>query len=86
MSDTHPQRVDGVEVNSVTDGSVVYDPAADRVHYLNHTAALVLELCTGENSVEEIVTLLQTAFELPEPPTAEVGACLDQLRGERLIS
>jgi coenzyme PQQ synthesis protein D (PqqD) len=86
MPDRGPERTDGIEVNAVADGYVVYDTARDRVHYLNHTAALVLELCTGENSTDEIVRLLQVAFELPEPPTREANDCLEQLRGEGLIT
>jgi hypothetical protein len=86
MPDPGPKRTDGIEVNAVADGYVVYDTARDRVHYLNHTAALVLEFCTGENSTDEIVRLLQVAFDLPEPPTREVNDCLDQLRAEGLIT
>ena len=86
MGDARPERVEGVEVSAVADGYVVYDPAKDRVHYLNHTAAVVLEFCTGENTVEEIVRLLQVAYELPEPPTREADECLAQLRQEGLIT
>ena len=46
----HPLAVDGVEVVPTADGYVVYDEQRDRVHYLNHTAVLVLEFCTGENT------------------------------------
>jgi hypothetical protein len=79
-------RADGIDVNVVADGYVVYDPARDRVHYLNHTAALILEFCTGENSQAEIVEMLQLAYELPEPPEDEVKDCIDLLRGEGLIA
>src|SRR5439155_6925151 len=44
-----PVRVDDLEINFVGDGYVVYHPARDRMHSLNHTAAVVLELCTGAN-------------------------------------
>jgi PqqD family protein of HPr-rel-A system len=80
-----PQRVGAIEVVPADDGYVVYHPGRDRVHYLNHTAALVLELATGENSDSEITRMLQVAYDLPEPPAQEVRACLEQLRGEGLI-
>ena len=86
MGDGRPERVEGVEVSAVADGYVVYDPAKDRVRYLNHTAAVVLEFCTGEHTVEEIVHLLQVAYELPEPPAREAGECLAHLRQEGLIT
>ncbi len=83
---TRPRKVEGVEVNEVADGFVIYDPERDRVHYLNRTAAIVLEFCTGENDADEIAQLLQAAFELPEPPELEIDECLKQLREEGLVS
>jgi hypothetical protein len=81
-----PLRADDLEVNEAADGYVVYQPARDRVHYLNHTAALVLELCTGANQAADIVHLLQRAYDLPEPPRQEIHDCLAQFRQEGLIS
>ncbi|MCU1449415.1 MAG: hypothetical protein JWP02_1585 [Acidimicrobiales bacterium] len=80
-----PVRNAKFEVNQVDDGYVVYDERRDRIHYLNHTGALVLELCTGENTSEDIVVVLQKAYDLPAPPEAETKACLQQLREEGLI-
>jgi hypothetical protein len=85
QSQPNPVAVDGVEVIPTADGYVIYDEDRDRVHYLNHTAALVLEFCTGDNTVEEIVELLQRAYELPEPPDQEARDCVAQLRSEGLL-
>jgi hypothetical protein len=81
-----PRKADGLEVNEVVDGYVVYQPARDRVHYLNRTAVVVLELCTGSNDAAAITGFVQEAFELAEPPTAEIVACLVQLQTEQLIA
>jgi hypothetical protein len=81
-----PNRLADIEINKVADGYVVYQPSRDRVHYLNHTATIILELCDGQNSADEIAGLLQGAYELPAPPAEEVAACLAQLRGEGLIA
>jgi coenzyme PQQ synthesis protein D (PqqD) len=81
-----PVRASHIEIGEVEDGYVVYDRARDRVHYLNHTAALVLELCTGDNEASSIAGLLRTAYELPEPPVEEIEGCLEQLREEGLIA
>jgi hypothetical protein len=78
--------MDGVEVVPTADGYVVYDEQRDRIHYLNHTAALVLEFCTGENSPGEIVRMLQLAYDLPEPPDEETRECLARLRAEGLVA
>ena len=81
-----PRQVEGVEINQVADGYVVYHLARDRVHYLNQTATIVLELCNGKNDAAKIASLLQTAYELPELPLEEVTGCLGQLRAEGLIA
>jgi hypothetical protein len=82
----HPLKAPDLEVSEVVDGYVVYQPARDRVHYLNRTAVVVLELCTGEHTVDAITALVQDAFDLPEPPTAEISACLAQLQQEQLVA
>ena len=79
------RKVGDLEVREVVDGYVIYQPALERVHYLNHTAVIVLELCTGENDPAAITAFVQTAFDLPEPPTAAIDACLGQLRREQLV-
>lgn len=81
----YPKQATDIEINDVADGYIVYQVDKDRVHYLNHTGALVLELCSGENSSDEIPRLIQQAFELSEPPIAEVEECLDKLRAEQII-
>ena len=81
-----PKRVDGIEVNEVADGYIVYQATRDRVHYLNHTAVLVLEMCNGRVSAGQIPGFLKEAYDLAEPPTEEVAACLTKLLDEGLVS
>lgn len=81
-----PLRAAGVEIEPVADGYVVFHRARHRVHYLNHTGALVLELCTGENEPQDIALSLQRSYDLPEPPAAEVQSCLEHLRKEGLVA
>jgi hypothetical protein len=80
-----PARVEDLDVAEVADGFVVYHPARDRVHFFNHTAAIVLELCDGSKSDAEITNLVQRCYELSDPPTEEVAECLAQLREEGLV-
>jgi Coenzyme PQQ synthesis protein D (PqqD) len=75
-----------VEINKVADGYVVYQPDRDRVHYLNHTATIILELCNGSNDAAAIADLLKTAYELPSMPVEEVASCLRQLSDEGLVA
>ena len=57
----------------------------DRVHYLNQTAALLLELCNGRNAEAQLPELVRLAYDLSNPPIEEVTQCLDTLRSEGLI-
>lgn len=81
-----PRRAEGIEVNEVADGYIVYQASRDRVHYLNHTAVLVLEMCNGRVSAGQIPGLLKQAYDLAEPPTEEVAVCLTKLLDEGLVS
>jgi len=80
--DAFPQRREELEINPVDDGYVVYDPVSEKVHYLNPTAAVILEFCTGRNSMQDITRLVQQAYELGEAPESEVNALLLQMRDE----
>jgi len=81
-----PKKTDDIEINEVDDGYVVYHRDRDRVHYLNHTAALVLEFCTGENDAETMPELLKQAYEMESAPVDEVQECLTKLYDEGLVS
>jgi hypothetical protein len=85
MSD-RPSRIEEIDVVEVVDGFVIYHPARDRVHFVNHTAAVILELCDGAKTEAEIAALLQRLYELPEAPEAEVAECLVHFRHEGLVS
>lgn len=81
-----PSSRPDLEINAVADGFIVYQPDRDRIHYLNATAAVVLELCNGRNPVDNLPGLLQLAFDLNEPPLEAVTACLETLSQEGLIA
>jgi Coenzyme PQQ synthesis protein D (PqqD) len=81
----YPRTADGVETNEVADGYIVYQPERGRVHYLNHTAAILLALCNGKSAVTEFPDLVQEAFGLSTLPTADIRECLEQLLAEGLI-
>jgi FkbM family methyltransferase len=81
----NPVKGSDLEIDEVADGYIVYQPDRDRVHYLNRTAALVLELCNGRNAEADLPELLQLAWDLPAPPVEEVAECLKLLSMEGLI-
>ncbi len=79
-----PKKSDGLETDEVEDGFVVYQPDRARVHYLNPTANLILELCDGELTPAQIAGLIAQAFDLAEAPTQEVEDALAALQAEGL--
>lgn len=85
MDDARPELIDGLDVNEVKDGLVVYDPERDRVHYLNATASVVFTLCDGEHDRAAMGAVLAESFGLAEPPAADVDAALTQLSDEGLL-
>jgi len=81
----NPTRIDGLDMDETEDGYIIYEPEKDRVHYLNASAAAILELCNGANSSSAIAELLQQAYQLPEPPLEMVEGVLTQMKDEGLL-
>jgi hypothetical protein len=81
-----PVRTGDQEIEEAADGFIVYQPREDRIHYLNHTAALVLEMCDGRHSGEEMAAWLARAYSLGRPPLADVAEALASLAKEGLIA
>jgi Coenzyme PQQ synthesis protein D (PqqD) len=79
-----PKKSDGLEIDEVEDGFVIYQPDRDRVHYLNPTANLILELCDGSLTATQIAELIAQTFDLAAPPSQEVEEALAKLEAEGL--
>jgi Coenzyme PQQ synthesis protein D (PqqD) len=76
-------RASGLDVNEVPDGYIIYQVAADRVHYLNTTAAIVFELCDGARDSDDIVSRIKKIFD--GAGHNEVEACIESLLKEGLV-
>ena len=81
-----PRRAEGFELEQMAEGYMVHDAAAGRVHYLNHTAAIVFELCDGATTEQDIAEAVRDLYDMSEAPHAEVAACLASLREEKLVT
>jgi Coenzyme PQQ synthesis protein D (PqqD) len=81
----NPKQIDGLDISPAEDGYIVYTPEHERVHFLNATAVLILELCNGRHSAEQIIELVKDAYGLPEPPVDMVNQALGQLQAEGLL-
>jgi len=84
-ADTKFSSVDGIEVNRVPDGAMVYQNERERVHFLNPTALIVFELCGLDKTAGEIEAFIADAFGLDMAPTDAVKECLTSLLDEGLV-
>ncbi len=73
-----------LELSEVLDGFLVYQAARDRLHYLNPTAAAVLQMCDGSLRGADLAEVLTAAFRQPVP-RADIEDCLRKFLDERLI-
>jgi hypothetical protein len=78
-------RAEGLDVNEVPDGYVIYQTETDRVHYLNKTAAIVFELCDGARGPQDIVARVSKMFEVEGTADGEIEACIQSLLKEGLV-
>src|SRR5256885_5381467 len=65
MPATKPRVRDDLTVCNIDGEAVVYDPDGSELHYLNHSAALVLDLCDGEATVKQMSTAIADVYEEP---------------------
>jgi hypothetical protein len=79
------RRPEGVALTPVVDGFVVYQHDRDKVHYLNQTAAILLEVCDGSLRAADLPGFLAVSFSLPAAPREEVAECLRRLLAEGLL-
>jgi hypothetical protein len=79
------RKVEGLDQSEVMDGYVIYDAPNDRVHFLNATGAILLELCDGTRTEADMAEFLATSFGLPEQPLEPVRECLSALVSHGLV-
>ena len=74
-----------LQINRLEDGCVVYQPEQDRVHFLNQTAAMVLELCDGHHDCHAIEVQVAEHLGLHAPDRKVSGDILQRFLAEGLI-
>jgi hypothetical protein len=79
------QRAPGIEIGEVTDGFIASCSDGQRIHHLNPSAALILEVCGEATPASDLPELLAAAFELMAPPTEDVELCINEFLKEGLL-
>jgi Trypsin-co-occurring domain 2/Coenzyme PQQ synthesis protein D (PqqD) len=80
-----PVRAEGLEIHEVDDGLLVYQAQPECVHHLNNTAAVVFELCDGQNTVPDISEQLALVFGLDETPGGMAEECIADFRDKGVV-
>src|SRR5437763_170341 len=80
-----PLRSGVLDITPSDDGYIIYQADQDRVHYLNATAALILEFCGGPHSQAELADLVKNAYGLPERPLQAVDDAVAQMKSGGLL-
>jgi hypothetical protein len=78
-----PRLSDGLQLESMDGELVLFHPTSNLLAHANPTAAIILKLCDGKRSVDEIVTLLSDAYpdaavEIARDVPETIGLLIDQ--------
>jgi len=66
--------------------AVVYAPAQQRFHFLNHPAALVLDLCDGTATTKQMAEAIADVYQMPlDTVTGDVRKLVRDLRSRGLV-
>jgi len=79
------RQVEGLEINQVEDGFIIYDPNRDSVHFLNHTAVFMLELCNGKHEADEMIRIIREAYGVENISRDDMVGILDRFMEEGLV-
>ena len=74
-----------LQINNLEDGCAIYQPEQDRAHFLNRSAATVLELCDGHRGFVGIEAQVATRFAHYEPGRNLTRAILRRFIAEGLV-
>ncbi len=84
---TRPLGRDDLLTREVDGEFFLYDPVTDRIVLINHSAAVIFELCDGTRTEDEISAEVQRLFESEaEQLDDEVRATLAEFTANGLIA
>jgi hypothetical protein len=78
--------VPDLQLIPLDDGYLAVKPKADRVHRLNASAALALELANGDRTLAAIAERVARAYGLRLPPVADLRAFFAQMAALGLVT
>jgi|SRR5581483_807168 len=86
MAATRPSVRDDLTICEIDGEAVIFDPRGSELHYMNHSAALVLDLCDGSATMKEMAAAIADVYEMrAEEVEKQVRSIVRKLRGYRLL-
>ena len=85
-AELRPRQAPDLDVTETDDGYIIYEPEKDKVHHLNPSAVLILELCDGVNTATEIAEAVREVLQLASAPIGDVADGISALAAEGLVS
>lgn len=80
LAQKKPKTNDNFKLEEIDGELLLYSPKATQSVYLNSSASVIWQLCTGEHTTQEIITLLQQQFpEESDSITKDVTDTITQL-------
>ena len=57
-----PIRNESCHMEELDDEVLLYNPTNNKTLYINKSASLIWQLCNGDQTTEEIITMIQEAY------------------------
>ena len=82
-----PKLREDLVFRQVEEDFVAYDPVSDRTVLLNRSAAVLLDLCDGRRTLDEIAgTLAETYSSHADEIRRDLESSLEELRAQGLLA
>ena len=79
------EQADCLEIHETEDGYAVHNSADGKIHFLNHTAVFLLELCDGQHSIDQVFSIFQEYFKEAQGSQDEVHKLFEEFMSQGLI-
>jgi len=82
-----PVRNPEIQLQELGDETILYSPEQEAVHVLNQTALLIWQHCDGQNTINDIATIVQENFNVKEARDihADIRRTLEVLVEKNLV-
>lgn len=84
--DSKPHRKTDYRLEQLDNEMVLYHPSVTKILYFNQTASLIWQLCDGERTAEEMISLLSESYpESASEITTDVQSTLQHFEEQGCI-